>query len=126
MPNVIPLLPADLNKVAVLLDVDGTILDLAPTPREVFVSHALRDTLARLRDRTGGAVAFVSGRPISELDLIFTPLQLPAIGGHGAEFRAVAGARPERPRIPPLDSTIKRMFAALAEAGPGVIVEDKG
>jgi trehalose 6-phosphate phosphatase len=126
MPNVIPLLPADLNKVAVLLDVDGTILDLAPTPREVFVPHALRDTLERLWDRTGGAVAFVSGRPLSELDLIFSPFQFPAIGGHGAELRAVAGAAPEAPRLPPLDPAVKQQFAAIAEAGPGIILEDKG
>jgi trehalose 6-phosphate phosphatase len=126
MPNVIPSLPSDLNKVAVLLDVDGTLLDLAPTPREVFVPHALRDTLARLQDRTGGAIAFVSGRPVSELDLIFSPLQLPAIGGHGAELRVVAGTAPEAPRLPPLDPAVKRQFAAIAEAGPGIVLEDKG
>src|SRR6266849_10056467 len=98
-----PPLPADLKKTAFLLDVDGTILDIAPTPREVFVPHALRDTLARLWERTGGAVAFVSGRPVSELDLVFSPLQLPAIGGHGAELRTVAGGAPSAPRLPPLD-----------------------
>jgi trehalose 6-phosphate phosphatase len=126
MSNRIPPLPADLGQLAVLLDVDGTLLDLAPTPREVFVSHALRDTLARLWQRTGGAVAFVSGRPVSELDLIFSPLQLPAIGGHGAELRTVAGAAPEAPRLPPLDPNVKRQFAAIAESGPGIILEDKG
>src|SRR5713101_9848229 len=103
MPNVIPSLPADLDEIAILLDVDGTVLDLAPTPREVFVPHSLRDTLARLWQRTGGALAFVSGRPVSELDLIFAPLQLPAIGGHGAELRTLAGQEPAPPRLPPLD-----------------------
>jgi len=126
MPNRIPSLPADLKRLAILLDVDGTLLDLAPTPREVFVPHALRDTLLRLWERTGGAVAFVSGRPLSELDLIFSPLQLPAIGGHGAELRAVARAAPEPPRLPALDPGIKRLFAKIAEAGPGIILEDKG
>jgi trehalose 6-phosphate phosphatase len=126
MSNRIPSLPADLTKIAVLLDVDGTLLDFAPTPREVFVSHALRETLARLSKRTGGAVAFVSGRPVSELDLIFSPLQLPAIGGHGAELRALPGSTPEAPRLPPLDPKVKRQFAKIAEAGPGIILEDKG
>ena len=126
MSNRTPFLPADLDQLAVLLDVDGTILDLAPTPREVFVSHALRDTLARLWRRTGGAAAFVSGRPVSELDLMFAPLQLPAIGGHGAELRIVAGAAPEAPRLPPLDPAVKRRFAAIAAADPGIILEDKG
>ena len=74
MSNRIPSLSADLDQFAILLDVDGTILDFAPTPREVFVSHDLRDTLTRLWDRTHGALAFVSGRPVSELDLIFSPL----------------------------------------------------
>ena len=121
-----PSLPADLKQTAILLDVDGTILDIAPTPREVFVSHALRDTLARLRERTGGALAFVSGRPINELDLIFSPLQLPAIGGHGAEIRIGAAEMAPAPRLPSLDADVKRQFAAIAEAGPGIVLEDKG
>jgi trehalose 6-phosphate phosphatase len=126
MSNRVPSLPTGLDKLAVLLDVDGTLLDFAPTPREVFVSHALRETLERLWERTGGAVAFVSGRPVSELDLIFSPLQLPAIGGHGAELRTCPGATPEAPRLPPLDPAVKRRFAAIAEAGPGIVLEDKG
>jgi trehalose 6-phosphate phosphatase len=126
MSNRIPPLPADLAHTAILRDGDGTLLDLAPTPREVFVSRALRDTLERLSNRTGGAVAFVSGRPVAELDLIFAPLQLPAVGGHGAEMRAVAGAAPVARRLPPLDAGVKRRFAAIAEAGPGIVVEDKG
>jgi len=126
MSNRISSLPADLRGYSILLDVDGTILDLAPTPREVFVPHALRETLARLWDRTGGAVAFVSGRPLNELDLIFSPLQLPTIGGHGAELRVMAGASPEPPRLPALDPALKRLFAKIAEAGPGIILEDKG
>jgi len=105
MSNSIPSLPADLKQFAFLLDVDGTILDLAPTPREVFVSHELRDTLARLWKRTDGGVAFVSGRPVSELDLIFSPLQLPAIGGHGAELRTTPGAAPPSPRLVPASSS---------------------
>jgi trehalose 6-phosphate phosphatase len=116
----------DPSKLAILLDIDGTILDIAPTPREVFVPHSLRETLNRLLQRAGGAVAFVSGRPVSEIDLIFSPLQLPAIGGHGAELRLAAGEQAAPPRLPPLDPTIKRQFAAIAEAGPGIILEDKG
>ena len=116
----------DPSKLAILLDIDGTILDIAPTPREVFVPHSLRETLNRLLQRAGGAVAFVSGRPVSEIDLIFSPLQLPAIGGHGAELRLAAGEQAAPPRLPPLDPTIKRQFAAIAEAGPGIIPGGQG
>ena len=72
---------------AVLLDVDGTILDLAPTPLEVVVPPDLTVALERLSKRVGGALAFVSGRPLAELDLFFQPLKLPTIAGHGAELR---------------------------------------
>jgi len=118
MPNVLPSLPSDFSKIAFLLDVDGTIVDLAATPREVYVPHALRDTLRRLLERTGGAVAFVSGRPIAELDLLFSPLELPCIGGHGAELRTKPGEAPAAPRLPSLDHNVKRRFAAIAEAAP--------
>jgi trehalose 6-phosphate phosphatase len=126
MPNAPPPLPPDFRTLAVLLDVDGTILDLAPTPLEVSVPDTLRDTLVRLWERTGGAVAFVSGRPIRELDLIFSPLEFPCIGGHGAELRTKAGALPEAPRLPPLGHDVKRRFAEIAQASPGIVLEDKG
>jgi trehalose 6-phosphate phosphatase len=121
-----PTLPADLGRLAILLDVDGTLLNFASTPRQVFVSLQLRDTLARLRMQTNGAVAFVSGRPVSELDLLFAPLQLPAVGGHGAEIRIRSDVAPETSRSPPLDPNIKRKFASIAELGRGIILEDKG
>ena len=46
--------------------------------------------------------------------------------GHGAELRTIPGAAPESPRLPPLDPSVKRRFAAIAEVGPGIILEDKG
>ncbi len=42
---------------AVLLDIDGTLLDLAPTPREVWVPPGLAKTLSQLHERTSGALA---------------------------------------------------------------------
>jgi trehalose 6-phosphate phosphatase len=127
MTSIPPTLTAGFDQLAFLLDVDGTLLDLAPTPREVQVPRELRETLERLWQRTGGAVAFVSGRPIGELDLIFSPLQLPAVGGHGAELRPVSdGEISKHAALAPLESRIKRAFATIAELGPGIILEDKG
>ena len=77
----------DLKTIALLLDVDGTIIDIGPSPSEVHVSDALLRSLKRLFDLTGGAVALVSGRPIADLDRLFSPLRLPSVGGHGAEMR---------------------------------------
>jgi len=120
-----PRLLAPIEETALLFDVDGTLLDLAPTPREVFVSAELRHTLRRLRELTGGAVAFVSGRPINELDLIFAPLQLAAVGGHGAEFRLSPEGTVMTERVLPLPTKVKQRFAEIAEEGPGIVVEDK-
>jgi trehalose 6-phosphate phosphatase len=118
-------LTSDLRQCAILLDIDGTILDIAPTPRQVWVPPELRQTLARLQDRTGGAVALVSGRLLDDIDVIFAPLQLAAIGGHGAELRAIPGAEPER-RGASLSPELKQALASLTELGPGLLVEDKG
>ena len=46
-----------LSETAVLLDIDGTLLDLAPTPREVWVPLGLAKTLNGLLQRTSGAVS---------------------------------------------------------------------
>ena len=117
---------SDLSRFAILLDVDGTLLDIAPTPQEVQVPPALPDTLARVRERVGGALALVSGRRIAELDRFFAPLRLAAVGGHGAELRAVAGGSIVDLRAPPLDPVFKRQLEAIAARHPCVIVEDKG
>ena len=115
-----------LSETAVLLDVDGTLLDLMPTPREVWVPPGLAKTLNRLHKRTGGALAFVSGRSINDLDLIFAPDQFPAVGGHGAEMRLEADADALSTHAPPLDKELKRRLAAIARLSPGILLEDKG
>jgi trehalose 6-phosphate phosphatase len=120
-----PPLIADLRRSAILLDIDGTILDIAPSPRQVRVPADLRNSLTRLVDLTGGAVALVSGRTINDIDLIFSPLQFAAIGVHGAEMRLSAHADVQE-RIAPLSKSLKRNLATVAELGPGILVEDKG
>jgi trehalose 6-phosphate phosphatase len=118
-------LTSDLRGCAILLDIDGTILDIAPTPRDVWVPPELRDTLARLQDLTGGALALVSGRLLNDIDLIFAPLKLAAVGGHGAELRPVPGTEPQK-RAGSLSADLKYRLAALAGMDPGILVEDKG
>lgn len=118
--------PRDLNRLAILLDVDGTLLDIAPTPQEVVVPRELPKTLARVRDRLEGAVALVSGRTIAELDDFFAPLELVAIGGHGAELRPTAAGPVIAGRASPLDAEFKQVLKDIAAHHPGVLVEDKG
>src|SRR5213082_1402979 len=83
-PDAVPVphsLVPHLSETAILLDIDGTLLDLMPTPREVWVPPGLVKTLNRLLVRTNGALALVSGRSLNDIDLIFAPDQFPAVGG---------------------------------------------
>jgi trehalose 6-phosphate phosphatase len=121
-----PTLVPDLREWAILLDVDGTIIELAPTPLDVRVPPSLLDTLRGLKARSSGATALVSGRTLTDIDLVFAPLQLAAIGGHGAEFRSAAGAPARRNHAEPLDPALKRELEAITAAAPGLLFEDKG
>src|SRR6266481_2084263 len=129
LPNAISA-PGDfarrLEECAILLDIDGTLLDLAPTPREVWVPPGLARTLNGLLTRTSGALALVSGRSLNDIDLIFAPEEYPAVGGHGAEMRVSADGEAAATRAPPLDKELKRRLAAIAKLSPGILLEDKG
>ncbi len=117
--------PVDFAHTAILLDIDGTLLDIAPRPHDVHVSDDLRNTLTRLNTRLGGALALISGRSLSDIDYIFEPLRLAAVGGHGAEIRPAANAESYRMQSAPLDPALKKRFAEIAELDSGIIIEDK-
>ena len=105
----------DLRTSALLLDVDGTIVDIASSPDAVHVPTSLRDALSRLIVATGGAVALVSGRLITDLDHLFAPLRLALVGGHGAELRLFDGDEERSRAAQPLDAELKRQLKALAQ-----------
>lgn len=110
---------------ALFLDLDGTLLDMAPTPSSVVVPDGLPEVLRRLRDRLGGALAIVSGRPIEEIDRLLAPLSLAVAGNHGASARLVDGAQHLLAPIAALPSDwISRARAACAH-WPGTVVEPK-
>jgi trehalose 6-phosphate phosphatase len=128
-PETVPVprsLVPHLSESAILLDIDGTLLDLAPTPREVWVPPDLAKTLNRLLVRTNGALALVSGRSLNDIDLIFAPDQFPAVGGHGAEMRITGDSEAVATHAPPMDKELKRRLAVIAKLSPGILLEDKG
>jgi len=120
------LLVPHLGEIALLLDIDGTLLDLMPTPREVWVPPGLSKTLNGLLEKTSGALALVSGRSLNDIDLIFAPDQFPSVGGHGAEMRLSADNEAVATHAPPLDKELKRRLATIAKLSPGILLEDKG
>ncbi|MBV8535122.1 MAG: trehalose-phosphatase, partial [Alphaproteobacteria bacterium] len=118
-------LPAVSKNWALFLDIDGTLLDLAPTPDGVVVPPGLLQVLEHVSEVLGGAAAFVSGRPIEWIDRLFRPLSWPAAGQHGAEIRlSTHDPIQSTVEVPDL-SKLRARTAAIAAAIPGVLVEDK-
>jgi trehalose 6-phosphate phosphatase len=114
----------DLRHTSLLLDVDGTLLDIAPTPESVTVPTSLIDAIAKLRSLTSGAVAFISGRKLAVIDILFAPLKLPTVGCHGAEIRlSVEGGVQNGPELP---DSVKLCVTEIISIAPGVELEDKG
>lgn len=105
---------------------DGTLLEIAPTPDAVRVEEPLKRLLLRVRDALHGAVALVSGRSLEQLDQLFAPERWPAAGLHGLERRgADERIRHVGPHAPAL-ADARVALADLAHRSPGTLVEDKG
>jgi trehalose 6-phosphate phosphatase len=105
--------------------VDGTLADLAETPEAVQISADLPRLLEKLFQCAGGAVALMSGRPISEIDRLFPHVRLPASGQHGAERRDAAGRVSRHQTSLDLAPLRQRLAQAISDK-PGLLLEDKG
>lgn len=111
---------------AYFLDVDGTLIDIADTPGAVRVDTALLALIARLHRASGGAVALVSGRALSDLELRLGTLRLPLAGQHGMERRDAAGRLWIHTAPPVTKCAIKEALAPVLARHPGLLLEDKG
>src|SRR3954465_2590190 len=108
---------------AFFLDIDGTLLDIAPTPRAVHTARADCQLVASLYESCGGALALVSGRSLDMIDELFSPLRLPAAGQHGGEPRDARG-RGHKPVFP--SKALARAadpIRAFAERHEGLVFE---
>jgi trehalose 6-phosphate phosphatase len=118
--------PPPVRHWCLFLDVDGTLLELAPTPGAVVVDAGLADLLVRLRSAASGALALVSGRTVADLDRLFGALHLPSAGLHGCERRDARGTLHVAPVVRERLSGLRAALAELARRHPGVALEDKG
>lgn len=108
------------------LDLDGTLLHFTDEPSGVEVSDSLRRLLGELWTVSGGAMAFVSGRSMADLDRLFAPSRFPVAAVHGLERR---NGRGEITRTEVHDAELgilHRLLAEFAEEHPGTLLEHKG
>lgn len=120
----LPGIDIDPRRIALFLDVDGTLLDIVDRPDQVSVPTTLVPLLERTRDRLGGALALLSGRALAELDRLFAPLCLPAGGLHGLQIRCADG-RVSAPQADPALPGVLARAQAMATTLPGLVIEDK-
>jgi trehalose 6-phosphate phosphatase len=113
------------HRAALLLDMDGTLVDLAPTPDAVVVPTGLTETLTSLRHGLGGALAIVTGRPIETVDRLFGSAPGAVAGEHGGAIRHRAGAATERPDLPSPPPSWLEAAENLRRRFPGAVLERK-
>ena len=77
--------------IALFLDFDGVIAEIAPTPDTVHVPGTTISRLQSLNSALYGALAVVSGRKIDALDTLLAPLSLAVAGDHGNARRRSDG-----------------------------------
>jgi trehalose 6-phosphate phosphatase len=112
--------------IALLLDVDGTLLEIAATPDLVRVPASLRNTLQLTRERQHGAVALFSGRSLAEVDQLFSPCILPISAMHGAEVRLPCGRVIPKEIDPAALDSARRWLSLMQRENRGLLLEDKG
>ncbi len=126
MPALTPPRLASAAGVALLLDFDGTLVDIAPAPELVVVPDTLRASLRGLRDRLGGALAIVTGRPLDQVNHFLADTVGTVAAEHGAVLRRRQDAAPERATLAPVPEAWRDAAARAARAIEGVRLETKG
>jgi len=114
------------DSVALFLDVDGTLLDIAERPDRVVVPAGLVDDLAEAERGLGGALAVITGREAEEIDRLFRPLRLRVAAVHGAELRFDPDAAPTpSPGTSELPASLWEDLNRALRDFPGTFAENK-
>lgn len=122
--NLAPPLIAGATDWALFLDIDGTLLDLADTPQGVLVPPELPGLLQTLTQRLNGALALVSGRPLSDIDRFF-PQCGDAAGTHGTQWRRGGVEQPSEPVDETGLAAAAKFIAVHCSRLPGLLLERK-
>ena len=112
------------ERLALFLDLDGTLAPIAPHPAAVGPTPDRTALLRRLHGHLQGRIAILSGRALSEIDRICGGVRLPAAGVHGLQRRDACGHVIETFPAPGL-KLVTAVLEAYAALHPGVLVEVK-
>lgn len=107
-------------------DIDGTVTQIEQSPDAVRVDLVMQFLIASLHEQTGGAVALISGRSLTDIDKLFPNYSIAAAGQHGAERRHANGTIVRRPAPTPELLVMRDALRAIERAHEGLLLEDKG
>lgn len=110
---------------ALLLDFDGTLVDIADRPDRIVVTDAARALIERAVARLDGRVAFVSGRTLDDLERFLPDFEGPLIGAHGAELRLHGTREAGEPFDPEIVAHLTDLAHGFARLRPEFLVEPK-
>ena len=111
-----------LNRLALFLDVDGTLAPITARPEQTRVPRKTRNLLLALQS-SGVALAALSGRPLTQVRSLLRPIEIPLAGSHGAQISPAQGRCIRSSGFPPagLADRLQRGVERL----PGVWLERK-
>ncbi|WP_437614767.1 trehalose-phosphatase [Erwinia sp. V71] len=111
---------------AFFFDVDGTLATIQQRPEAVKIPQATREALQSLAQLSDGALALVSGRPVSQLDALIAPLRFPLAGVHGAERRDARGMLHQQALPAEVAHALATQLQQALAEWPGTHLENKG
>lgn len=111
-----------------MLDVDGTLAPIAPSPDAAVVPPETRAVLTRLLARANTHLVLVSGRGANEARRLVGVAGVWVLGNHGTERITPSGVHSVDPRAAayatPISAAVKQLATALV-VERGVLVENK-
>lgn len=113
-----------LSGASLLLDLDGTLVEIANRPDGIRVDQRLHQLMDGLSRQFGGRLAIISGRPVEQLRSFFPDLSIAIAGSHGIEILWPDGRTTRATDARP-DRGIVERARAFESAHPGVLIEEK-
>ena len=111
-------------QLALFLDFDGTLVEMADQPHLVEVAPAVLHDIGQIV-AAGGALAIITGRDIADIDAFLDPLVLPVAGVHGLVRRRADGSVHRSASSEGAIDHINDKVAAFANRHPSLLVERK-
>lgn len=112
------------GRLLVALDFDGTLAELADTPRQAALSARTRRLLEALNRRRDTTVAILSGRALSDVKELVGLPQAYYAGNHGLEIEG-PGWRWRHPQIKTLNRSLLKSLEEDLKEFPGAFLEHK-